>query len=321
KLSYIQELSKWNRYNRAYDLKQFPLPWPSFNYDAEKAIESILVSHKRVSNDITVRSHITEKNGIKHRNIGVAARGQLHKETVFGKRTFNGEEAFHVRKPIDSLTTEKQLEKVVDETVKLLILKRIQVLGGVVKGNIPANTFFIVNENGIKQPQIFLPNKNGEPVPVLKVRVKENIGGAEKLKESVNQWVNPRNNHHVLIYKDEKGNLKEEVVTFWTVVERKRTRQSAYQLPIDGKEIVTTLHINDMFLLGLKEDEINWEDPDYALLREHLYRVQKLTSGDYFFREAKASSINNKNEEKRLSMKGLFLLTPIKVKISVTGKI
>lgn len=326
KLSYIQELSKWNRYNRAYDLKQFPLPWPSFNYDAEKAIESILVSHKRVSNNITVRSHITEKNGLKHRNIGVAARGQLHKETVFGKRTFNGEEAFHVRKPIDSLTTEKQLEKVVDETVKLLILKRIQVLGGFVKGNIPANTFFIVNENGIKQPQIFLPNKNGEPVPVLKVRVKENIGGAEKLKESVNQWVNPRNNHHVLIYKDEKGNLKEDVVTFWTVVERKRTGQSVYQLPADGKEIVTTLHINDMFLLGLKEDEINWEGPDYKVLKEHLYRVQKFTSGDYYFRIAKTSSIQHAEEKQQINSFGLgkngwATHNPIKVKISVSGKI
>src|SRR5690606_8546839 len=325
KLSYIQELSKWNRYNRAYDLKQFPLPWPSFNYDAEKAIESILVSHKRVSNDITVRSHITEKNGIKHRNIGVAARGQLHKETVFGKRTFNGEEAFHVRKPIDSLTTEKQLEKVVDETVKLLILKRIQVLGGFVKGNIPANTFFVVDENGIKQPQIYLPNKKGEPVPILKVRVKENIGGAEKLKESVNQWVNPRNNHHVLIYKDEKGNLKEDVVTFWTVEERKRTGQSAYQLPADGKEIVTTLHINDMFLLGLKEEDIDWENPDYEILKAHLYRVQKLSSKFYEFRLNTESSIKNNFQPFYIRIQGFgegktgwSTFVPLKVKISVS---
>jgi CRISPR-associated endonuclease Csn1 len=181
--------------------------------------------------------------------------------------------------------------------------------------------YLVAGFDKARKAQIFLPNKNGAPVPVLKVRIKENIGGAEKLKDKVNQWVNPRNNHHVLIYKDKKGNLKEEVVTFWTVVERKRTGQSAYQLPIDGNEMVTTLHINDMFLLGLNEDEINWENPNYDLLRNHLYRVQKLTSGDYFFRDNKASSINNKNEEKRLSLKGLFLLNPIKVKISVSGKI
>ncbi len=322
KVSYVQELSKWNRYNRNSELKNFPLPWETFRRDAEITVERILVSHKKVSNDITVRTHKVEKNGNVYKNVGVAARGQLHKETVFGKRTFNGEEAFHVRKSIDSLETAKQIDKVVDETIRLLILKRVNELGGFVKDKVPANTFFVVDENGIKQPQIFLPNKNGSPVPILKVRMKENIGGAEKLKENVNQWVNPRNNHHVLIYKDEKGNLKEEVVTFWTVVERKRTGQSAYQLPEDGKEIVTTLHINDMFLLGLKEEEINWENPEYDLLRDNLYRVQKLSSIDYSFRFHKTSSVDNKLEEKRVqSLKGYVNINPIKVKISVSGKI
>ncbi|MBP6040125.1 MAG: type II CRISPR RNA-guided endonuclease Cas9 [Flavobacterium sp.] len=329
KISYVQELSKWNRYNRNSELKNFPLPWESFRYDAEKAVEKILISHKKVSNDITVQFKTVEKNGKKYINKGVAARGQLHKETVYGKRNFNGEEAFHVRKAIDSLTTEKQLDKVVDESIKLLIRKKIQELGGFVKGNIPANTFFIVDENGIKQPQIFLPNKNGAPVPILKVRIKENIGGAEKLKEKVNQWVNPRNNHHVLIYKDEKGNLKEEVVTFWTVVERKRTGQSAYQLPIDGKEIVTTLHINDMFLLGLNEDEINWENPDYEILKEHLFKVQTLSQMFYEFRlspDATQNKDTNSTVFKRIQSfgdgkTGWRNHNPIKVKISVSGKI
>ena len=326
KVSYVQELSKWNRYNRGYHVKDFPMPWLSFWKDAEKAVNQILVSHKKVSNDITVRTHTTEKNGKKHTNLGVAARGQLHKETVYGKRTFNGEEAFHVRKPIESLETAKQIAKVVDESIRLLILKRVNELGGFVKDKVPANTFFIVDENGVKQPQIFLPNQNGAPVPILKVRVKENIGGAEKLKTNVNQWVNPRNNHHVLIYKDEKGNLKEEVVTFWTVVERKRTGQSVYQLPLDGKEMVTTLHINDMFLLGLSEDEINWENPDYKVLKEHLYRVQKFTSGDYYFRKALTSSIQNPEEKQQINSfgfgkNGWSTHNPIKVKISVSGKI
>ena len=328
KISYVQELSKWNRYNRNSELKQFPLPWETFRFDAEKAVEKILVSHKKVSNDITVRTHKCEKNGKTHINVGVAARGQLHKETVFGKRTFNGEEAFHVRKAIDTLTTLKQVEKVVDETTRKLILKRIQELGGFEKDKIPANTFFIVDENGVKQPQIFLPNKNGNPVPILKVRMKENFSGAENLKENVNQWVNPRNNHHVLIYKDEKGNLNEEVVTFWTVVERKRTGESVYKLPFDGKEIVTTLHINDMFLLGLKEDEINWKNPDYEVLKEHLYRVQKLSSKFYEFRLNTQASIQNNFQPYYIRVQsfgegktGWENFNPIKVKISVSGKI
>ena len=318
---HLQQLSKWNRYDRKPENKNFPLPWDSFVKDAETAVDKILVSHKKQNNILTVRNHKTEKNGQIYKNVGVAARGQLHKETVYGMRNFNGEEAFHVRKPIENLTTKKHIDKVVDEAIRLLIVKRVDELGGFVKDNIPANTFFIVDENGFKQPQLFLPNKNGAPVPIKKVRMKENIGGAERLKEDINQYVNPRNNHHVLIYKDENDNLNEEVVTFWTVVERKRLNQPVFQLPIDGKEMVTTMQINDMFLLGLNEEEINWENPNYEVLKEHLYRVQKLSSNDYFFRFHNASSIDNKNEEKRLSIKGLILSYPIKVKVTVSGKI
>src|SRR6218665_652400 len=328
KVSYVQELSRWNRYDRNPELKEFPLPWETFRRDAEIAVDKILVSHKRTVNDITIRMHKVEKNGKTHSNIGIAARGQLHKETVFGKRNFNGEEAYHVRKAIDSLTTEKQLEKVVDETIKTLILKRIQELGGFIKGVIPQNTFFITDERGIKQPQIFLPNKNGSPVPILKVRMKENIGGAEQLKDNINQWVNPRNNHHVLIYKDEKGNLKEEVVTFWTVVERKRQGFSVYQLSNDGMEMITTLHINDMFLLGMNEEEINWQNPDYSVLNESLFRVQKLSSKFYEFRLNSAASIQNNFHPFYIRIQsfgdgktGWETFKPIKVKITAAGKI
>ncbi len=326
KTRYLQELSKWNRYDRQAASSNFPLPWDSFRYDAEQAVDDILVSHKKQNNIITVRTHKTEKNGKVFKNVGVAARGQLHKETVFGKRKVPfGEEAFHVRKPIDSLTTEKHIEKVVDETIKHLIFKRIHFLGGYVKGKIPPNTFFEIDENGVTHPQIFLPNKNGNPVPVLKVRMKENIGGAEQLKDDINQWVNPRNNHHVLIYKDAEGNLKEDVVTFWTVVERKRKGFPVYQLPLDGLEIVTTMQINDMFLLGIDEEEINWEKPDISLLKEHLYRIQKLTSGDYFFRKHTSSTVTDDYYKQIRGFgdgkTGWFTFNPIKVRVSVSEKI
>jgi CRISPR-associated endonuclease Csn1 len=329
-VSHLQKLSEWNRYDRKPENKNFPLPWTGFVKDAEDAVERILVSHKKLNNIITVRTHKTEKNGQVFRNVGVAARGQLHKETVYGKRTApNSDEAYHVRKPIDSLTTEKQIEKVVDNTIRLLILKRVNELGGFVKGNIPANTFFIVDENGIKKPQLFLPNKNGEPVPITKVRMKENIGGAERLKDDINQYVNPRNNHHVLIYKDEKGNLKEEVVTFWTVVERKRQKQNIFQLPADGKSIVTSLQINDMFLLGLHDNQIDWNNTDYKVLKEHVFKVQTLSSVFYEFRvnnDATQNKDTNSKVFKRIQSfgdgkTGWKNLNPIKVKISVTGKI
>ena len=210
-----------------------------------------------------------------------------------------------------------------------MVFKRIHFLGGYVKGKIPPNTFFEIDENGASHPQIFLPNKNGNPVPVLKVRMKENIGGAEQLKDDVNQWVNPRNNHHVLIYKDAKGNLKEDVVTFWTVVERKRKGFPVYQLPPDGSEIVTTLQINDMFLLGIDEEEINWAMPDNVNLRNYLFKVQTLSSSFYEFR-LNTDSTQNKNTNSNVFRRiqsfgqgktGWITHNPVKVKISVSGKI
>ena len=143
KTRYLQELSKWNRYDRQPESSNFPLPWDSFRYDAEQAVDGILVSHKKQNNIITVRTHKTEKNGKVYKNVGVAARGQLHKETVFGKRKAPfGEDAFHVRKPIESLTTEKQLEKVVDETIKHLVFKRIHFFGRLCKRENSTQYFF-----------------------------------------------------------------------------------------------------------------------------------------------------------------------------------
>lgn len=353
KVSYVQELSKWNRYNRGYHVKDFPMPWLTFWKDAEKAVNQILVSYKKVSNDITVRTHTTEKNGKKYKNLGIAARGQLHDKTFYGQNKNCKPDEYVYRVDINNLSF-SQLTNIIDINLKEVIINEIF-------KKLESNEieFFIMMNSKVKnldksqqktlkdkidkilkETSFFMPNEGKRyarlnkdeskeiervPVPIKKVRIKKVLGKAERVNDKIKQFVDPQSNHHVLIYKDEQGNLKEEVVTFWTVVERKRTGQSVYQLPIDGKEIVTTLHINDMFLLGLSEDEINWENPDYKVLKEHLYRVQKLTSGDYFFRKHKSSTITDDDYKQirglREGKTGWLTFNPIKVKISVSGKI
>ena len=353
KLSYVQELSKWNQYKKTHEMKNFPLPWETFNYDAEKAVEKILISHKKVSNNITIRYKTVEKNGKKYTNKGVAARGQLHLETVYGQNKNCKSDEYVYRVDINNLSF-SQLTSIVDLNLKQVILNEIfkklefaeieffNMMNSKVKNldKIQQKKIKEKIDKILKETSFFMPNEGKRyarlnkdepndvkrvPVPIKKVRIKKVLGKAERVNDKIKQFVDPNKNHHVLIYIDEKGNLKEEVVTFWTVVERKRTGQSAYQLPINGKEIVTTLHINDMFLLGLTEDEINWENPDYEILKDHLYRVQKLTSGDYFFRKHKSSTITD-NDYKQIrgfgeGKTGWFTFNPIKVKISVSGKI
>jgi len=334
-VKHLQQLSNANRYNRNFRFEEIERPWDKFWEDAKTAIDKILVAHKSSHRIITTRNYKVKRNGKQHINKGVAARGQLHKEFVYGKRQPPGNDipAFHMRKPLEMLTTRTHVEKIVDERIKGLIQHRIEALGGYIDGKkIPVATFFTSDEEGNKQPQIFLPNKNGNPIPVRKVRIHENIGGAEQLHDDINGYVNPRNNHHVLIYRDEEGNLKEQVVTFWTAVERKKQGDPVFQLPPpeygkpEPKEIVTTMQINDLFLLGLQEDEIDWDSSDFIILSDHLFRVQKLTAGDYWFRNHLSSTIDGKDDYHRIrnfgdGKTGWLTFNPIKVRITRTGKI
>ncbi len=168
-----------------------------------------------------------------------------------------------------------------------------------------------------------MKNKNGEPVPIKKVRIREEMSNAQQIKE-INQFVNPRNNHHVIIYKDESGILKDDIKRFWDVVERQKQNEETYQLPKeDGNGIIiTTLQENDMFVLGLNNDEFDDNKSNISYLTKCLYRVQKISEGDYSFRHHLASNLDNKNQEIRVgSMKRWTELNPIKVKITATGKI
>lgn len=320
-VGYLQELSRWNRYHRSYDLKEFPLPWEDFRQQVDYHVNRILISHRKTNTVLTRRTHKTTKNGKTYFNTGIAARGQLHKETVFGKRKTNGgAHAYHVRKPLESITTKKQVEKIVDPVVRGIIHRRIEKMGGFEKGkNVPNETFFRADEEGRKIPMIHLPNKNGDPVPVKKVRLRENLGGAEQLRD-INQFVNPRNNHHVLIYRDNKGNLKEDTVTFWTAVERKTQGEPVVKLPDDGEEFVTTLQINDMFVIGLPEESPDVSRFDTDVIGAHLYRVQKVSEGYYVFRHHLASTLNFPDQECRIqSLKKWQELNPVKVRITPSG--
>ncbi len=320
KRSHLQELSRWNRYNKSYNLEEFPDPWEGFMQQAYRSIHGILVSHEKPHRLLTTRWFTTKKDGMNHRNLGIAARGQLHKETVFGRREHEGIRSFHVRKSLTELTTEKQILKIVDPAIRNLVLKRVDQMGGFVGGKIPEGTY--VEKDGNDRPRwmIHLPSRNGDPVPVRKVRIRENIGNAVQLKDDVNKWVNPRNNHHILIYKDHDGNLREDAVTFWEAVERKVKGMDVYQPPANAREVINSLQINDMFLLGLQEDQIDWETPDTSLITEHLYRVQKISSWYYTFRLNTASKISYDEQMKRIvSPSGWISENPIKVKILPNG--
>ncbi|MCH8558028.1 MAG: type II CRISPR RNA-guided endonuclease Cas9 [Balneolia bacterium] len=320
KTAYLQELSRWNRYNRSYDVKDFPLPWEGFREQAIDSINAILVSHQKRNRAVTKRRVRTRKNGRTFINDSMAVRGQLHKESVYGKRTSpEGVAAYHIRKPLESITTEKQVQKIVDPAIRRIIEQRIEECGGYKSGKVPDGAFFRTDEAGYKYPEVFLPNKNGDNVPVRKVRMRENLNKAEQLRET-NQHVNPRNNHHVLIYEDENGEMQEQAVTLWTAAERRKQGDPVIQLPYNGTKVVASLEINDMFIVGYPEELVSGSRIDPQVISGYIYRVQKVSDGDYSFRIHTASTIVNKAEEIRISsFKKWQTERPVKVEISPSG--
>ena len=125
-----------------------------------------------------------------------------------------------------------------------------------------------------------------------------------------------------MIYQDADGNLKEEIVSFWSVIERQNQGQPIYQLPREGRNIVSILQINDTFLIGLKEEELEVYRNDLSTLSKHLYRVQKLSGMYYTFRHHLASTLNNEREEFRIqSLEAWKRANPVKVQIDEIGRI
>lgn len=320
---------------------EVPMPWEKFWEDANQSVQKILVSHKKTDRIITKNKKPLfdfngrprkDKNGKIIFSRGEAARGELHKESVYGKHIGeNGKEYYHITKPLEEITKSAHVNKIVDKGVRDIIINRIKEMGidtAQKKYDIPKGAFFDFDESGNKIPKIFIPNKNGSPVPVKKVRIKELIGNAEQLKE-INQYVNPRNNHHVAIYRNEDGVLFEKVVTFWEVVERvKQGLPVINKKPDNNFEFVTSLQINDMFLLGLSNEEYEHYKNDYEKLSKHLYKVEALSSKYYEFRLHNSADTKDENRPRYVRINGFGTgitgwksFNPIKVQLSVLGKI
>lgn len=139
KKSYLQQISRLSGhgYNNRQIKKneQFEMPWESFWEDADKAVNQILVSHKQTDRIFTkVKKRLYDYHGNpktdNHGNKlppaeGMAARGQLHKETVYGKHEGeDGKESFHINKPLEDIT-HSQVSKIVDPKIRKLIEEAI----------------------------------------------------------------------------------------------------------------------------------------------------------------------------------------------------
>ena len=144
----------------------------------------------------------------------------------------------------------------------------------------------------------------------------------------------PFDSKNVFVSKAAKGELKEDVVTFYDAV-----RRSNSHLPVidkdaflkDGWFFLCSVQRNDFFIFpdvgsGFNPCEIDlMEQDNFALISSHLYKVQKISSLNYLLRVHTDTSSKTPNELKDITWKSLRSLKgfigTVKVKINHLGRI
>ncbi|WP_294328133.1 type II CRISPR RNA-guided endonuclease Cas9 [uncultured Chryseobacterium sp.] len=238
-----------------------------------------------------------------------------------------------------------QADDIVDERVKFLVKERLAQFGNKEKEAFKDTLWF----NEEKQ------------IPIITVRLfarpdANNLQTIKKDKDGKDiGFVLTGNNHHIAIYEDKDNKLVQHSCTFWHAVERKKYNIPAVignssdvwsqlldkelpgsflnKLPADKLNLKFSMQQNEMFILGLSQDEFDEaiKNDDKSLLSKHLYLVWSISENNYWFRhhlETKNSDLKKTDgakESKRLynirSLGSLFSLHPIKVRLNHLGEI
>ena len=346
----------------------FIKPFPNFRSESKKHLESILVSFKAKNKVVTKNINKTKKEGGFLLTESLTPRGQLHKETIYGKSLtpeistiklskrfafakaeliinhnekktvlnhlkkyennpevafdtkilkkdpifYEGEplkevlcfkEIYTIRKDI---APDLKLDKIVDEGIKRILKERLKEYGNKPKeafSNLAKNPIWLNKKKGIDIKKVTITGvANAEPLHFAK-----DLHGKfliHKLGKKVPvDYVSLGNNHHVAIYRDNKGNLQEKVVSLYEAVIRVNQKLN----PIDkefkteeGWEFLFTMKQNEMFVFpneGFDPKIIDLERKENRnIIAPNLFRVQKIASKNFMFRHQYETMIDTNLE-------------------------
>lgn len=312
------------------------------------AVDRIAVSFKSGKRAASIGKRYVYRNGkrICKQDGIIIPRGALHDATIYGRihDSQSGKDEYVVKYQINKISP-RDVKFIVDKRIREIMHNRLEQYGDKTE---KAFSESVLDHQGreIRSVRCYtgvnaiVPlqyNEKGDPIAFVK----------------------PGNNHHVAIYEDQNGKLHEHVVTFWHAVERKKYRIPTIisnpseiwdsvtnempesflrQLPESANwHLKFSMQQNEMFILGMSDEEYAdaIDAQDYAALNRHLYRVQKITSKDYYFRHHLATTTDDKyggaqNTKASVQMKMLIRINsigafiaqnPHKVHVSITGKI
>lgn len=251
-------------------------------------------------------------------------------------KTVEIETIFTIRKDVnpDNFKTEKNIDKVVDLKVRKILKDRLREYGGDAKkafSNLEENPIWLNKEKGISIKTVRITGvSNAIPLHHKKDKEGKDILDENGKPQAVD-FVSTGNNHHVAIYRDEKGNLQEEVVSFFEAVERKNQGLPVIKKEHElGWEFLFTMKQNEFFVFSNEEKGFNpaeidlLDEKNYSEISPNLFRVQKFTIRDYFFRHHLETNVENLKETSNITWKRVGLGGVngiIKVRLNHLGKI
>lgn len=407
----------------------FKLPIPNFRKVAKEHLEKVLVSNKAKNKVVTKNKNKTKiKNGEKVK-IELTPRGQLHKETVYGKyqyyvnkeekvgakfdeatiakvsssvyktllqqrlqengndpkKAFTGknalsktpiyvdeakaekvpeavkltwlEEDYSIRKDVtpDNFKDEKTIEKVLDKKVKEILLDRLKQYGDPKKAfsDLDKNPIWLNQAKGIAIKRVTISGvKNAEFLHYKKDHLGKEIIDANGKKIPVD-FVSTGNNHHVAIYRDEKGNLQDRVVSLFDAVELTNAKLPVIisnpkeiwdkiindgiehrlieKFPPESWQFLFTMKQNEYFIFPNEKTGFNPKDFDLLdpktkkKISPNLFRVQTIsivqygnnTVRDFKFRHHLETTVEDKKELQGVTYQQVKSLAPLKNVIKV----
>ena len=241
---------------------------------------------------------------------------------------------FTIRKEIDRNLS---VEKVLDRGVREILKKRIESFGGdqgKAFSNLDENPIWLNEERHIKLKRVTI----GENFELTAIRDKRDKDG--KLIKDINGYVMPsdyvnlRNNHHVSIYQKPDGSYEERVVTFFEALDRLVNGLPAVDKTYnsdEGWQFIFSMKINEMFVFpneksGFNPKEVDLMNPDnFKDISPNLFRVQKLSSKDYYFRHHLETTVEDIASLKEVTWKRITSIhkvtSAVKVRVDHLGRI
>ena len=280
-------------------------------------VAEILISYRPGKRVVTRGRNIYRKKTADGREVtcvqrGVLVpRGELMEASLYGKILSQGRERIVKRYPLHDLKGE-----VVDPRLRELVAVYNQEITSKVKAKGAPLYLDAAEKQEVRSVRCYVTRPS--VAKAIPIRFDE--------RGRATTFVKSGNNHHLALYRTPQGKLEESIVTFWDAVDRARygiplvithPREVMEQvlqrgdvpesvlrsLPPSYWVFVDSLQPDEMVIIGLSDEELQQalEVQDYRKLSEHLYRVQKVSSRDYWFRYHLETSVaDDKNTSGRI---------------------